>query len=410
MDLTSVVPDRVSTPAKLFLFGMILNGLGNGIFNVVLQLYLTSLGFESATLGTISMMSAVSATLLTIPAGVLADRYGKGKVVLSGFAVGALAFVLMLAESSVEAFMIGFLLIGVTNSTGVVMVPLYSSFFDDDEMDRAFGLMGFLSIIASSVGSLIGFIPPMLVARYGLSIQFSYYIVLAVAVVFLLGGMPFVLLSIRGVVEPERREGFSFNLRSKDVVAKFCLIKVISRIGYGVFFSLFPYYVNTKFGIQSDALGTLYFASNFVTAGANIIAPRISKRLGTLKTIALAFAVCAPFYMMIPLAPNFAWLSVLYVIRIGLVNVSSPLTSSLLMRLLHEDEKATATGITSMATNGGNAVGPWLGGRLMEQVSLGFPAYLGAGLYAASGAAYYLLLRNVNEPSRTDLIEAPHQP
>lgn len=397
MDLSSVVPDRVPTPAKLFLFGMVLSGLGNGVFNVVLQLYLTSLGFDSATLGTIFMMNAVGATLLTIPAGVLADRYGKGKVILSGFSLGALALILMLAGKSVEVFMLGFLLIGVTSSTWVIMGPLYSSFFDSDEMDRAFGLMGFLSITASSVGSLLGFIPPMLVAHYRLSLQSSYWIVLVVAAVLFLGQAPFIMMSIRGAVEPEREGGFKFNLRSKEVVAKFCLINVINRIGYGVFFSLFPYYVNTKFGVKSDALGTLYFVSNFVTAGANVIAPRVSKRLGTLKTIAVAFGLCTPFYLMIPLAPNFMWLSALYVIRIGLANVSSPLASSLFMRLLYDDEKATANSITMMAANGGNTVAPWLGGRLMEQAYLDFPGYLGAGLYAVTATSYYFLLRNEKE-------------
>lgn len=59
MNLRSVAPDRLSIPAKLFLVSAILIGLGTGIWSVVLQLYLVSLGFDSATLGILVMMNYV---------------------------------------------------------------------------------------------------------------------------------------------------------------------------------------------------------------------------------------------------------------------------------------------------------------------------------------------------------------
>lgn len=70
--------------------------------------------------------------------------------------------------------MFAFLLIGLSNATFVVLTPLYSSFFDKENMDKAFGLMGFLSIVTISIGSLMGFIPPMLAARHGFSLRSAY--------------------------------------------------------------------------------------------------------------------------------------------------------------------------------------------------------------------------------------------
>ncbi|MDH5201086.1 MAG: hypothetical protein OEW93_09380, partial [Candidatus Bathyarchaeota archaeon] len=64
MDLRSIVPDRISNPAKLFLVATIFNGIGNGIMNVVVQLYLISLGFDSSALGTMFMMNPLGAALL----------------------------------------------------------------------------------------------------------------------------------------------------------------------------------------------------------------------------------------------------------------------------------------------------------------------------------------------------------
>lgn len=174
MDLNSIAPDRVSTPAKLFLTATALNGFGNGIINVVWQLYLTSLGFDGAAIGTIFMMNAIGASLLTIPSGILADRYGKGKIMLLGFSFAGLAIILILTVKGLEMLMFAFLLIGLSNATFVVLTPLYSSFFDKENMDKAFGLMGFLSIVTISIGSLMGFIPPMLAARHGFSLRSAY--------------------------------------------------------------------------------------------------------------------------------------------------------------------------------------------------------------------------------------------
>lgn len=398
MNLKSIVPDRISRSAKLFLGAATLNGFGNGITNVVMLLYFLSLGFDSAALGTILMMQPISTVLLLIPSGILADRYGVKKILLAITFPFGLFGILILTARSLEIFMLAFLVMGIVEAAaGVALGPMYSSFFDSKDMDRAFGLQGFLNIISRSAGSLMGFAPPMLVANYGYSLQAAYWTMLFVGLVFFIAQMPLYLLSVWGVNEPRRQGIPKFNLRSKGVVAKFSFLYIVGNIGFGAFFNFFPYYVNRKFGVQSDALGALYFASNFVQAGANIIAPRISRRIGTVKTIALSYVLCTPFWAMFPLAPNFTGLFALYLIRFGLGNLSSPLVGSLYMKLLYRDEKATANSITMIASYGGNIVAPKLGGQLMEQVSLDFPAYLGSGIYACLAASYYLLLRNEKE-------------
>lgn len=397
LSLRSIVPDRVSTPAKYFLFAGVLNGFGNGIFGVVIQLYLMTLGFKSSALGSIFMMNSIGMVLLTLPAGILADRYGKGKIMIFGFVVTGLAFLLILTGTSIEMFSLAWFLLGLGNATGTVFGPLYSSLFDRRDMDRAFGLRGFINILCNSVGSLMGFVPPMLVDRYGFSLQSSYWILLAIGTGFFFVQMPFYLMVLRGVDEPKGQQGFKFNLRSKGVVAKFSILYTIQNLALGSFFGLFPYYVNTKFGAQSDALGALYFASRFIQAGGNAVAPRIAKRMGTLKTVSAALGLCTPFWLMFPLAPNFTWISIVYISRLSIASLCNPLIPSLFFRLFYEDEKATANSITTIVSMGSNIIAPKLGGHLMQHVSLDFPPLMGAGLYSLYATSYYFLLRNEKE-------------
>jgi MFS family permease len=394
VDLRSIAPERVSTPARLFLSGTVLNGIGNGVFNVVGQLYFTSLGFTSSSLGNIFMMNAIGAALLTIPMGVLADRYGKKRIMLVSLASVVLSLSIILATRSVVALMVGFFIIGVSNAAGVVMSPIYASFFEKDDLDKAFGLWGSLNIVTMSLGSLLGFVPPFLVKIYGFSLQTAYWIFLALGSLFFVAQYGFYLPSITGMPEVPKGEGLSFTLSSRAFVLKFSLIAVISAVSFGVFFSLFPFYVNQKFGIQSDALGSLFFLSNFVAAGAQAVSPRISKKLGVLNTMVLSIGLATPFYLLVPLVPSFSWLSALYVARVGLRTLAEPLFSSTFMKHLQEDEKSTANSIRMMSMQGGSVLGPWLGGQLMERASLDVPAYIGGGLYAVLAVVTLFLLRD----------------
>jgi MFS family permease len=401
LNLKSIVPDKLSLPAKLYLMGMIFNGLGNGVVNVVLQLYLLSLGFNSEAIGSIIMMNAIGAALLTIPAGILADRYGKKRIVLFGFSLWWLSAILALTTRSIEVFRLAFLVIGVSNAISAVWTPIYSSFFEKRDMDRAFGLLGFLNIVSMSLGSLLGFIPPMLVANYNFTLQSAYWIVLTLGVGISFLQTPFLLWSMRGVVDLKREEGFTFTLKSKSVIAKFSFFTILGSLGFGIFFSLFPYYANRKFGVESDALGFLFVISNLVSAGANVLAARVSKRFGTIKVTVVAISLCVPFYLLIPLAPSFTWLSLLYITRAGFRAMSNPLETSLFMKLVQGEEKAKANSIRTMAMQGGSVVAPWLGGQIMAHVSLDAPTSLGAGFYAIHAISYYFLLRNEKEAQTT---------
>lgn len=392
------VPDRVSTPAKLYLSAIVLNSFANGIWNVVLQLYLISLGFDSNALGSIFMVYPLGVALLTIPAGILADRYGRGKIMILKYSLIVLDLILLLISKSVETFRLVFFLLGLADGAGVVLDPFYSSLFDRGDLDKAFGLRGFLNIMSNSIGTLLGFIPPILVVNYGFSTQASYWSLVALGVAFFFVEIPFRIMPVITVEEPKRDGKFRFNLKSKSIVAKFSIINIISGIGLGSFFSFFTYYVNKKFGVGSDALSTLYFLSRFVSAGANVIAPKVSNKLGTLKTITVTTALCGPFLLMFPFAPNFTWLAAFYMVRLFLVIMSGPLISSLFYRLLYEEEKATANSITSMVSQCSGIVAPKLGGRLLE-VSLDVPAFLAAGTCPVLAVSSYFLLRNEKEKS-----------
>lgn len=393
VDLRSYVPETIPRSAKFFILASAINGVANGIFNVIIQLYYVTVGFDSSTLGDLFMMNPLGAAIFTIPAGILADRYGKRKVMMVGWAFSLTAFSIVITSYDPVLLRIAFFLFGLNNATSVVMSPIYSGFYENGELDRAFGLLGFVNIMMMSVGSLMGHIPPMLVSDYGLTKISAYWWVLLAGITLAIGTMPIWYLSIRGIPDPKAVDGFKIVLRSRSLVAKSTFFNFVSGVGTGVFFSLFPYFVNVKYGVESDALGNLFMAANFAIAGAQFVAPRISKRFGNLRTSSAAILLATPIYFMFPFAPDFRWISTLYFFRFGVGNVASPLMRAFFMGNLDEEEKSTASSITAMGAYAGGFLSPWLGGRLMK-VSLGLPIWVGACLYAVFAATYYPLMRS----------------
>jgi MFS family permease len=394
IELKSYLPKRISTPAKRFLAAMVLNGLGNGVFNVIIQLYLISLGFSGSQLGSVFMWNSIGQLILTIPAGVLADRYGMKRIIMFGFVVSSFSMVLILMSKTLFMFSLSWLLLGIGNATGSLFGPLFSSLFDHDDLDQAFGLQGSLNIGSNAFGSLFGLIPPLLVSNAGLSLSRSYWMVLVIGVFFFFSQLPIFVSVLNSADVPKPSKEKKPILRSRGVVAKFAFLYTLQNLAFGAFFGLFPFYVNTKYGVESDALGILFSVVQLVRAGMNMIAPKIAARYGAIKTITVALASTVPFWLLFTVAPTFQWVSLVYMVRMALGSICNPLMPALFYRILYDDEKATANSMTQTASSVSNIIAPKLGGHMMENVHIESTAVMGAGLYALYSASFYLLLRN----------------
>ena len=144
----SVIPSRLNKGAKLFLTGAVVNGVSNGIFNSIMQLYLITQGFNAVELGKVFMFNPLMCAILSIPCGIAADRYGKRKMILLGLTSCSLGVSSYLIFNSYACFAFAFAMFGVSNAAATVMTPLYSSFYEKEDMEKAFGLYGLINISA----------------------------------------------------------------------------------------------------------------------------------------------------------------------------------------------------------------------------------------------------------------------
>jgi MFS family permease len=391
--IADIKPSKLNHNAKYFLLGGLMNGVSNGVFNAVMMLYVAAYGFDAQGLGLIFMMNPLSSTVLMIPAGMLADKIGKRPMIMIGTVAALLGMIAFLMANSVETFALAFLLIGVCNAAATVFTPLYSSFFEGNDLARAFSLFGLLNITAMSLGSLGGFIPPHLASSMGFTLVEAYRVTMIAASLLFILQNAFIYISALGTNETLSK-GFSLYLKSRRVVLKICGIGLLANIAGGLLFSLFPYYLYMKFRVESAALGTLFLISNLAMATSKGLAAGIARRIGGLRSITLGVALSAFFVLLMPISPSFGIMTILYVLRNGTGFMSDPLLTSIFMRSISEDERSTANSIRMISMNGGGVVAPMLGGAMIERLGLDSPAYLGGVLMLITATLYSLLLRD----------------
>jgi MFS family permease len=113
-----VNPTLLLVGAALFTWGM-----GEGMFLYFVPLYLQQLGAAPLVIGTVYGAFGFAMLLAHIPAGYLSDRLGRRPLIRVAWLMGLLAAVVMALGFSLEVFVAGFVLYGVT---GFVSSPLFS--------------------------------------------------------------------------------------------------------------------------------------------------------------------------------------------------------------------------------------------------------------------------------------------
>jgi MFS family permease len=139
---------------------------------VLLNLYLSRLGFTIEIIGLVNMAGALGFAISAIPAGVMGLRFGAGKMVVLGFSGGALSTFLMpfaqsLGADSWQAIIIAsYGLFGISMTViGVNIVPFLAGSTADDNRVHVFSAYSALGSLAGFSGSLAAGILPGLFAR-----------------------------------------------------------------------------------------------------------------------------------------------------------------------------------------------------------------------------------------------------
>ena len=143
--------------ARLYLVNVILSGLSMGVFRLLFNFYALSLGFDEALLGRLVTTSSLTALIVALPAGYLADILGRKRSLVIGGALISVAIFGMVLFPTERAFYILNIIIGFAQSLwSITMAPFLMENSGEEERTYLFSFGQGLQMLSSFAGNWLG--------------------------------------------------------------------------------------------------------------------------------------------------------------------------------------------------------------------------------------------------------------
>jgi MFS family permease len=349
----------------------------------------------------------VTLVALSIPFGIFADRYGRRKMLVLGNVCSSLSLLGFALTTNFGLILMVAVLEGAGEAAFAVSVSaLIAEKAGNEKRTAAFSLLAFLGWIAGAVGNYIIVSVPAL-QTFGFSFGQAHVFLYEVVAILSLSVTPFLFLVKEGSIF----RGFKEILprKSARVLAKFTGYSVLIAVGAGLFVPIIAYWFSAAYDVP-DVVSLQFLGVSYVlTAFAVFMSPTLARRFGLVKATVITQASSTIFMVFIPSAPTFPVAASIYLVRVFLMNLSNPLTQSLIMGLVSPDERGMASGITASLWRLPNALSTFYGYYLISAGFLALPFYYATALYAIGITGFWFLFKGAKLPEEAAMAQAPIQ-
>ncbi len=341
----------MSRDNQLLAFALACWGLGEGLFIYIEPLYLRQLGADPVAIGSILAIAAAAAGLGHIPAGYVADRFGRKPVLLAGWGVGLLSVLVMFLAHDLRLFSAA--LVAYT-CTGFVIAPIYAyatAARGQQSVQRALTMVsaGFYvgTVLSPALGGVIARLSSLRMVFGAASFAFVASIV-AMA-----------LITPQPRAEPAAGQArYAALFRNRRFLGFLALI-FLAATAMQVGLPLMPNFVVEVRGYDAGLVGLL---GSMNSIGVVVLQLGLGQRLPR-RAFMLA-QICLAVSMALLLATTSAgWLFAIYFLRAGWP-LSHSMAAAQVGRVVSAAESGLAFGLTETVSSAATVVGPLAAGLL----------------------------------------------
>jgi len=372
----------------------VLTGAALGVYRLLFNFYVLSLGYDERLLGHLITVNSLVALLTALPMGFLGDRLGRKRSLLLGGVGVSAAIGVMIAWPGRETFLAMNAVMGMSQGLlGVTMSPFLLENSGDEERTYLFSLASGLQVAAASAGSAIGgHLPTWIAGLQSVSPTSSTAYagaLIIITVCSLLGLIP--LLWLRTPTSERRADRtffdpFSYARRHPAMLVKLVLPMLVVSIGAGLFMPFMNVFFRVVYSQPDPVIGNVLAWGALAMGLGLIIAPPLADRYGKARLGVVTQGLSIPFLVILGFAPYF-WMSALaYFVRLALMNMSGPVYQTFVMEHVEAESRATVASLGSMANSFGWAFSPSISGWM--QVNYGFGLVFGAVIVLYSLAVF----------------------
>lgn len=385
-----------SRNARLYLLNVVIVGAAMGVYRLLFNFYVLSLGYDEALLGTLITVSSLTALLSALPMGYLADLLGrKNSLLISGALMSAsiMAIVLWPTEGVLYAMNV---VSGVGQSlAAVTMAPFLMENSGEKERTYLFSFSQGLQMAMASLGSWIGgYLPTWIALNRGvppISSEAYAGALMVISLIVSAGLIPLAMLKTPRLQRSEQSVFAPLSYASKhpSLLGKLILPILITSIGAGLIMPFMNVFFRQVHHQPDPVIGSLFAWGSLAMGLGLLIAPPLAERMGKIQLVVATQTLSIPFLIILGFSPLFWMSTIAYYIRLALMNMSSPVYQTYVMEHVEPSARATVASLVSMAWNFGWAFSPTISGYLQVQYGFG-PSFLGTIiLYTISTIMYY---------------------
>lgn len=399
-----------SRNASLYLVSIVISSSAFGVFRLLFNFYVLSLGYDEALVGNLVATSSMTALIAAIPMGYLADLLGRKISLIGGSMITIIAISGMLLFPSPTIFILMNVLMGLGQSiSGVTMGPFLMENSGEKERTYLFSFSSGISMATSSVGNWIGgLLPTWLAVQAGGSATSpaAYQLSLAVvAVAASISVIPLFMMNIKKGKAAERSlfAPFTYFKHHSSLLGKLVLPMLVTSIGAGLIMPFMNVFFRQVHSQSDSSIGTLFAFGSLAMGVGLLIAPPLAEKYGKIQLVVITQALSIPFLALLGFSPVFWIAASAYYIRVALMNMSLPVYQTFVMEKVEPSARATVASLVSMANSFGWAFSPTISGYI--QVNHGFgPAFiLTIILYVISITLYWGFFWRGGSPKRSSL-------
>jgi MFS family permease len=371
----------------------------SGIQNLSFPIYLGYVGLDATTIGLVFTVSQVVGAIIAIPMGLLADRWGRKRFVLTGRLMQVIGFLPLIASTGLMFLTTGQILLQV----GYAMSsPPFNAMLADktriERRNRAFSYNFVAISVGAAIGSVLCVIPPHLRNEFGFGATDSYKPLFMLMVLVAASSFVVTLLVHEEKRTPivgldKRQDARSVRFSSADNLVKYTLILVLIQVGAGMVVQLFSYWLYLAFGVTELELAPLYVVIYLAMGLGYFAANSLASLIGTVPSIVITQLLATVLLFALPNISDFKIVGVVYILRTAIMNMSNPILNSFITSIVPVDERASVLSISSSVSAVARGTGPVIGGYLMDQVSMAMPFYVCGALYISSTVIFYAFFK-----------------
>jgi MFS family permease len=384
--------------------GRLLRSFATSFLTIIFPLYLVARHEPSSTIGLVLAAGSIIAAAMTAAVGIGGDRYGRrpmlvGLGVLGAGGALALAWPTPLSVVILASGLGGVGRGGSAGSGGAwgpffpAEQPMLAASVPAERRTGAFGRLGFVGVLGATLGSLAAGLPRLLQA-HGMSELQGYRVLFAVAAGLSLGVAACSLL----LVEPPRRPTSGAtptgpHLGTRSLIGRLGVTNALNGLGLGFLGPLLTYWFYVRFHVGVAEIGLLYTGVNVASALPYLGAARLTRRLGSVRTVVVTRGASVVVLLSMAVAPTFAMAGALLAVRMVLNSLGVPARQSFVMTQADENRRGTVAAVGQLPSVVTSSISPAIGGALIGAFQ-DVPIVGAAVFMGANTLAYHLSFRH----------------